>query len=156
MTAAALNPVATALIAKGRDRTALCGIVGLGYVGLPLVIEFVRAGYRVLGFDVNKGVVEGLNAGRSHIQDVPSADVERAVKEGRFEATTDLRYVWTGELDVRGSNGWRRDDLAALIELVRAKRLRPVIDQVLPLSRGIEAVRLLEERRFFGKIVVTP
>jgi len=73
-----------------------------------------------------------------------------------FEATTDLRFVWTGELDVRGSNGWRRDDLAALIELVRAKRLRPVIDQVLPLSRGIEAVRLLEERRFFGKIVVTP
>jgi UDP-N-acetyl-D-glucosamine dehydrogenase len=90
VTATALNPVAKALIAKGRDRTALCGIVGLGYVGLPLVIEFVRAGYRVLGFDVNKGVVEGLNAGRSHIQDVPSADVERAVKEGRFEATTDL------------------------------------------------------------------
>jgi alcohol dehydrogenase len=73
-----------------------------------------------------------------------------------YEATTDLRFVWTGELDVRGSNGWRRDDLAALIELVRAKRLRPVIDQVLPLSRGIEAVRLLEERRFFGKIVVRP
>jgi UDP-N-acetyl-D-glucosamine dehydrogenase len=90
VTAPALKPVAKALIAKGRDRTALCGIVGLGYVGLPLVIEFVRAGYRVLGFDVNKGVVEGLNAGRSHIQDVPSADVERAVKEGRFEATTDL------------------------------------------------------------------
>src|SRR5262245_25620515 len=73
-----------------------------------------------------------------------------------FDAKTDLRFVWTGELDVRGSNGWRREDLVALIELVRTQKLRPVIDQVLPLSRGIEAVRLLEERRFFGKIVVRP
>ena len=73
-----------------------------------------------------------------------------------FEATTDLRYVWTGELDVRGSNGWRRGDLLALIELVRTGALRPAIDRVLPLERGIEACRLLEERRFFGKIVVRP
>jgi alcohol dehydrogenase len=73
-----------------------------------------------------------------------------------FEAKTDLRYIWTGELDVRGSNGWRREDLHALLDLVRTRQLHPVIDRVLPLSRGIEAVRLLEERRFFGKIVVQP
>jgi len=90
VTAARLPRAAEALIAKGRDRTALCGIVGLGYVGLPLVIEFVRAGYRVLGFDVNAKVVEGLNAGRSHIQDVSSEDVARAVADGRFTATADL------------------------------------------------------------------
>ncbi|MDH3199090.1 MAG: nucleotide sugar dehydrogenase, partial [Candidatus Krumholzibacteria bacterium] len=77
---------------------ALCGVVGLGYVGLPLVVEFVRAGYRVLGFDVNARVVDGLNGGRSHIQDVPSADVARAVAEGRFSATTDLARLQEPDL----------------------------------------------------------
>ncbi len=73
-----------------------------------------------------------------------------------FDPPTDLRYLWTGELNVLGSNGWQRSDLLALLDLVVAGELEPVIDQVLPLSRGIEAVRLLEERRFFGKLVVVP
>jgi len=81
---------ADALLAKARDRSALFGIVGLGYVGLPLAVELTRAGYRVLGFDVNQAVVDLVNAGRSHIQDVPAAAVARAVTEGKFSATTDL------------------------------------------------------------------
>jgi len=81
---------ADALLAKARDRSALFGIVGLGYVGLPLAVELTRAGYRVLGFDVNQAVVDVVNAGRSHIQDVPAAAVARAVTEGKFSATTDL------------------------------------------------------------------
>lgn len=81
---------AAALLAKAKDRTVLCGVVGLGYVGLPLVMEFVRAGYRVLGFDVSQAVVDGLNAGRSHIKDVPAAALAEAVRSGRFVATTDL------------------------------------------------------------------
>ena len=58
------------LIRKAESREALFGIVGLGYVGLPLAMELARAGYRVLGFDVNQRVVDGLNAGKSHIKDV--------------------------------------------------------------------------------------
>ncbi len=81
---------AASLLAKAKDRTALCGVVGLGYVGLPLAMEFVRAGYRVLGFDLNAAVVDGLNAGRSHIQDVAAATVAQAVQAGKFAATTDL------------------------------------------------------------------
>ncbi len=73
-----------------------------------------------------------------------------------FSPPTDIRYIWTGELNVMGSNGWQREDLIALIDLVQSGRLQPVIDQVLPLSEGITACRLLEERRFFGKIVVKP
>jgi len=56
------------LLAKAKDRTAVFGVVGLGYVGLPLAMELVRAGYRVLGVDVNSRVVDSLNAGRSHIR----------------------------------------------------------------------------------------
>jgi UDP-N-acetyl-D-glucosamine dehydrogenase len=81
---------ADALLAKAHDRTAVFGIVGLGYVGLPLAMELTRAGYRVLGFDVNQAVVDRLAAGGSHIQDVPAQVIARAVKEGRFSATTDL------------------------------------------------------------------
>jgi alcohol dehydrogenase len=59
-------------------------------------------------------------------------------------------------MDVRGSNGWTRDDLTTLLDLVGDGRLRPVIDRRLPLSEGVEAMRLLEERAFFGKIVIEP
>ncbi|HMA45093.1 MAG TPA: nucleotide sugar dehydrogenase [Gemmatimonadales bacterium] len=79
-----------ALLAKAKDRSALFGIVGLGYVGLPLAMELVRAGYRVLGFDISQRVVDNLNAGRSHVQDVPSTEIAAAVKDKKFSATTDL------------------------------------------------------------------
>src|SRR5439155_633381 len=53
-------------------------------------MEFARAGFRVLGFDVSKAVVDGLTQGRSHVQDVPSAEVARFTKDATFTATTDL------------------------------------------------------------------
>jgi UDP-N-acetyl-D-glucosamine dehydrogenase len=86
---AAQNP-REILLSKAKDRTALFGIVGLGYVGLPLAMELVRAGFRVLGFDISKRVVDGLNAGRSHIQDISSDAVAKAVAAGKFSATADL------------------------------------------------------------------
>lgn len=89
MTATA-SSAADLLVAKAHDRSALIGIVGLGYVGLPLAMEFGRAGFRVLGFDVSKGVVDALTQGRSHVQDVPSPEVARFAKGGQFAATTDL------------------------------------------------------------------
>jgi len=87
---ATAQTAADVLVAKAQDRSALIGIVGLGYVGLPLAMEFARAGFRVLGFDVSQAVVDGLTQGRSHVQDVASADVARFAKEGKFTATTDL------------------------------------------------------------------
>jgi UDP-N-acetyl-D-glucosamine dehydrogenase len=77
------------LIRKAGDRSAVFGVVGLGYVGLPLVVEIADAGYRVIGFDVNSKVVDGINAGRSHIQDVPTARLAPLVSAGKISATTD-------------------------------------------------------------------
>jgi UDP-N-acetyl-D-glucosamine dehydrogenase len=81
--------IAQDLIGKAERREALFGIVGLGYVGLPLAIELAKAGYRVLGFDVQQKVVDGLNAGRSHVKDVTDAELRAVVEAGRFTATTD-------------------------------------------------------------------
>lgn len=73
-----------------------------------------------------------------------------------YEEQIDARYIWTFELKLMGSNGWRREDVTALIELAQTKRMLPVIDQVLPLEQIREAERLMEGREVFGKIVVTP
>lgn len=80
--------IAQDLITKAERRQIQFGIVGLGYVGLPLAVELAQAGYRVLGFDVNAGVVEGLNAGRSHVKDVTDAQLQKQCE--RFSATTDM------------------------------------------------------------------
>jgi UDP-N-acetyl-D-glucosamine dehydrogenase len=66
------------------------GVVGLGYVGLPLAVELSRSGYRVLGFDLQQRVVDGINAGQSHIQDVGREVVGAFVGEGLLSATSDL------------------------------------------------------------------
>ncbi len=65
------------------------GVIGLGYVGLPLAVEAARAGLRVVGLDVSERVVDGVNAGRSHIQDLSDEDVSVHVEAGRIQATAD-------------------------------------------------------------------
>jgi UDP-N-acetyl-D-glucosamine dehydrogenase len=76
------------LLRRIHDRTAIIGVVGLGYVGLPLAMEFAKAGFRVIGYDVSERVVGLLMAGQSHIQDVPASEVQTAVAAGTFVATT--------------------------------------------------------------------
>jgi UDP-N-acetyl-D-glucosamine dehydrogenase len=82
--------VAQDLIARAERRDLLFGIVGLGYVGLPLAVELAQAGYRVVGFDVQQRVVDGLNGRRSHVKDVSDAQLQTVLDAGRFSATTDM------------------------------------------------------------------
>lgn len=77
------------LVEKIKKKEALLGVVGLGYVGLPLVKEFLAAGFRVLGFDTDKGKVETLNAGESYILMLPPELVKAWRRRDRFVATTD-------------------------------------------------------------------
>ena len=81
--------LADELIARAEQRQITFGIVGLGYVGLPLVVELVRAGFRVLGYDISQRVVDGLNGGRSHIKDITDHEVAELCSSGLFEATVD-------------------------------------------------------------------
>jgi 2-desacetyl-2-hydroxyethyl bacteriochlorophyllide A dehydrogenase len=73
-----------------------------------------------------------------------------------FDPKEDIRFIWTFELRVLGSNGWMREDVVRLLELIQAGRLKPVIDKTLPLTEANEAFRLLEEREVFGKVVLKP
>jgi NADPH:quinone reductase-like Zn-dependent oxidoreductase len=68
----------------------------------------------------------------------------------------DLRYVWTFELKIIGSNSFYDEDLKALLELVAYEKVKPVIDQVLPLDQAVEALRLVQDREAIGKIIVVP
>jgi len=78
---------------KIADRSAHVGVVGLGYVGLPLAVEFAQAGYRVTGIDVQQWKVDQLNAGESYIQDIPTSVLRPLVEAGKLAATTDFSRV---------------------------------------------------------------
>src|SRR4051812_17862829 len=78
---------------KIRARTARVGIVGLGYVGLPLAVEFAKAGYSVTGIDVSDEKTRSVNAGESYIGDIQSATLAGLVNSGKLRATTDFSAV---------------------------------------------------------------
>ena len=74
---------------KFKDKSAVIGIVGLGYVGLPLMLRYNEIGFKVLGIDIDQSKVDLLNAGKSYIEHIPSARIAKAASSG-FEATTDF------------------------------------------------------------------
>jgi UDP-N-acetyl-D-glucosamine dehydrogenase len=84
---------AAGLRARIDSRRAQIGILGLGYVGLPLGLEFARSGFRVHGIDVDPRKVASLAKGRSYIQDVSSRDLRAAIDSGKFSATSDFDVV---------------------------------------------------------------
>jgi len=73
-----------------------------------------------------------------------------------YDPKEDLRYIWSFELQVIGSNSFYDDNLQALMGLIQEGRMKPVIDEVLPLARAAEGLRLIESREVFGKVIVTP
>src|SRR6516164_10875877 len=82
-----------ALKEKIETKTARVGIVGLGYVGLPLAVEFAKAGFHVTGIDLQQSRVDRLMQGESYVQDVPNSDVAELVKNRRLDATSDFSIV---------------------------------------------------------------
>jgi alcohol dehydrogenase len=73
-----------------------------------------------------------------------------------FDPKTDIRFIWRRELDILGSDGWTRADVLAVLDAVRAGRLKAIVDRVLPLEQIREGHRLLEDREVFGKVIIAP
>ncbi len=73
-----------------------------------------------------------------------------------FDPKTDIRYIWRREVNIVGCNGWTREDLERLVEEVERGSITPIIDRVFPLAEAAEAMRVLEDREVFGKVIVCP
>src|SRR6187549_3019703 len=95
VTSSSLSATAEALREKIASRTARVGVVGLGYVGLPLAVELARAGFRTTGIDLDRRKVDTINRGESYIQDVPTTDVAEFHAAKRLTATTDASVIST-------------------------------------------------------------
>src|SRR5881396_2578439 len=83
------------LLEKIEKRSARVGVVGLGYVGLPLAVEFARCGFDTVGIDLDGAKVAAVTGGTSYIPDTPSADIKALTAAGRLRATTDFSVIST-------------------------------------------------------------
>lgn len=81
------------LLNKIKCKEITVGVVGLGYVGLPLAVEKAEAGFKTIGFDVQKEKVDMVNAGHNYIGDVIDSDLKKIVEEGMLRATSDFSFV---------------------------------------------------------------
>jgi UDP-N-acetyl-D-glucosamine dehydrogenase len=112
-------------------RTATVGVIGLGYVGLPLVLEFVRAGFRVTGFDLDEKKVKSLQQGKSYIKHIPSEKILTTNKTSRFSPTTDFAGLRTADCIIicvpTPLNEYREPDISYVINTTEtiSRYLRP-------------------------------
>lgn len=81
------------LLGKIKNKQIIVGVVGLGYVGLPLAVEKAKAGFKTIGFDIQKEKVELVNKGENYVGDVVDSDLERMVKSGMLSATNDFGFI---------------------------------------------------------------
>ena len=124
------------LIHNFHDKSAVIGIVGLGYVGLPLMLRYIEVGYKVIGFDIDQSKVDALSQGKSYIEHIPEASISEAVSRG-FEATTDFRRVSQADALIlcvpTPLNKYREPDLSFVLDTT---------DSLVPYLRAGQVVSL--------------
>ena len=130
--------------------------------------DFVQAIYERYGKPVRRGV--GRDRGVDVVVNYTGGDTWtrslRVLRVGGrlltcgatagYDPCEDIRFIWTFELQILGSNGWAREDIAALLDMVQTGQLKAVIDATYPLERAAEALARLEDRQVFGKLVIVP
>jgi len=87
------NPLKQKLLTKIKNKTAVLGVIGLGYVGLPLAVEKAKAGYKTIGFDIQEKKVYMVNEGHNYIVDIIDSDLKEVVDKGLLRATTNFSFV---------------------------------------------------------------
>ena len=124
------------LIHKFQEKSAVIGIVGLGYVGLPLMLRYIEVGYKVIGFDIDQSKVDALSQGKSYIEHIPEASISEAVSRG-FEATTDFKRVSEADALIlcvpTPLNKYREPDLSFVLDTT---------DSLVPYLRAGQVVSL--------------
>lgn len=126
----------TVLLQKLQNKSAIIGIVGLGYVGLPLMLRYLEVGYKVIGFDVDSSKVDALSQGRSYIEHISSDSIKKAIENG-FCATTNFKR--SSEVDAlilcvpTPLNKYREPDLSFVIETT---------DSLIPYLRAGQVISL--------------
>ena len=88
-----MSNIKSELLGKIKTKSAVVGIVGLGYVGLPLAVEFAKAGYKTIGFDVQAKKVDAVNAGHNYIGDIVGDTLKNVVEAGKLSATSDFAFI---------------------------------------------------------------
>jgi alcohol dehydrogenase len=130
--------------------------------------DFVKAIYELYGKPVRRG--EGSDRGVDVVVNYTGGETWtkslRVLRVGGrlltcgatagYDPPEDIRFIWTFELKILGSNGWAREDVIALLELVRSGRLEAVVDATYGLEHAAEALQRIEDRKVFGKLVITP
>lgn len=112
------------LLSRIEDKSAVIGIVGLGYVGLPLLLRFAEVGYHIIGFDVDQTKVDKLQCGQSYIKHIPSSSIAAAIDGGLFQGTTDFSRAEEADALIicvpTPLNKYREPDLRFVINSVEA------------------------------------
>lgn len=145
-------------LSKIADKSAVIGIVGLGYVGLPLMLRFNEVGFRVLGFDIDQSKVDALMAGQSYIEHIPAAGIAAAREQG-FEATTDFSRAPEADALIlcvpTPLNKYREPDLSFVINTIdslvphlRAGHLVSLESTTYPGTTDEELLPRMESRGF--------
>ena len=149
----------TKLLEKLRSRKALIGIVGLGYVGLPLCLTYAEAGYQVLGLDIDQSKTDAINLGESYIQHIDGQRVAQASQQQRLEATTDFTKASKADALIlcvpTPLNRYRepdlsfiRDTMAALLPYVRQGQVLSLESTTYPGTTEEELRPLIEQCGF--------
>lgn len=160
---------ATVIAATGsEDKAARLRTLGADHTINYAESDFVQEVYALFGKPVRRGA--GTDNGVDVVVNYTGGDTWtkslRVLRVGGrlltcgatagYDPAEDIRFIWTFELQILGSNGWAREDITALLEMVRLGRLEAVIDETFPLERAPDALARLEERQVFGKLVITP